>query len=96
MSAPTSIRHDQGFRIVEHHQTPSHSHTIDVILVGETYPIIRATCPTGRWLIMAGPEVARLVSPEFRFPPTLYADSERDARTWVELLANLFTKAAAA
>lgn len=96
MSAPTSISHRQGFRLVEHEQTPSRSHTIDVILAGETYPIIRATCPNGRWLIMAGPEVARLVSPEFRFPPTLYADSDKDARTWVELLANLFTKAAAA
>jgi hypothetical protein len=68
---------------------------IDAIFAGESFPLIRATRPKDRWMIMAGPEVAAAAGGGLRFPPVMFAENEDAARTWVKLLADLYVKAAA-
>lgn len=67
--------------------------TIDAILNGDMFPFIRASRPAQRWIIMSGPELAKAAVQQFRFPPSLFVDSEQDARRWVELLAGLYIQA---
>lgn len=84
------------YRIRERRVAPANYPVIDAIITGDRYPIIRAAAAgegSDKWLITCGPELSRAISNEFRFPPTLYASSDSDARTWVELLAALYVKA---
>lgn len=93
-----SINETTGeYRIRERRIAPSNYRAIDAVLVGDRYPIARASEsePGGRWFITCGPEFSRAISDEFRFPPTLFVASDRDARTWLELLAELYVKATA-
>lgn len=96
-SATSIIQTPGEYRIRENRIAPSNYRAIDVVLVGDRYPIARASEsePGGRWFITCGPEFSRAVSDEFRFPPTLFVASDRDARTWLELLAELYVKATA-
>lgn len=84
-----------AYRIRETLIAPRNYRAIDAIPTGARYPIVRASEsePGGRWFITCGPELSRAVSDEFQFPPTLYVANDRDARTWVELIAELYVKA---
>lgn len=97
MSVSSINETGREYRIRERRITPSNYRAIDAVLVGDRYPIARASEsePGGRWFITCGPEFSRTVSDEFRFPPTLFVACDRDARTWLELLAELYVKATA-
>lgn len=97
MSVSSINETTREYRICERRVTPSNYRAIDAVLVGDRYPIARASEsePGGKWFITCGPEFSRTVSDEFRFPPTLLVACDRDARTWLELLAELYVKATA-
>lgn len=65
---------------------------IDAIFAGDSFPLIRATRPKDRWMIMAGPELGAAAAGNFRFPPPMFAEDEQAARAWVELLAAFYAK----
>jgi len=84
------------YRIRQSLIAPSNYRAIDAIPTRARYPIARASERSdGRWFITSGPELARVAGDEFRFPPTFYVDNDKDARTWVEMLAALYVKATA-
>lgn len=97
MSTTSINQQSSEYRIRENRIAPRNYRAIDAVIVGDRYPIARASEsePGGRWFITCGPEFYRAVNDEFRFPPTLYVANDKDARTWLELLAELYVKATA-
>lgn len=96
MSVSSINQQSSEYRIRENRIAPKNYRAIDGVPTGERYPIVRAaeSEPGGHWFITCGPEFSRAVG-EFHFPPTLTAATDKDARTWVELLVAYYVKVTA-
>jgi hypothetical protein len=92
---PDRVPRESGYEVGDRRESTDGRASIEALLPGWHWPVVRAVEDAGRWLVLADPKVAELGGVGSTHLAAGEVVSADNAMQWVNVLTALYVKAAA-